>query len=472
MQYVLVVDADRRPLMPCRPARARRLLTQHQAAVLRQFPFTIILNTPRPAAMVVPMRLKIDPGSQTTGLILMRERTSTPRNPTTSSEIRLTPTIDITTESSSGDVTDASADSEIGHIMWAAELSHRGQEVHASLEKRRAARRGRRQRHTRCRPQRGDNRLRTPGWLPPSLESRVQNVVTWAQRLSRSCPIDSISFEAVRFDTQLLQNPEIEGMEYQHGTLAGTEVRKYVLLKWNYRCAYCHQVATATNRWEIDHIVPRRRGGSNRASNLALSCHDCNQAKGDQTADEWGHPNVQAEAKLPLRDAAAVNSTRRTLEQRLKALGLPMETGSGGITTWNRTQRGLPKTHCLDAACVGHSTPPLLRGWIDLVPLSIRAQRWQRRQMCLMHRSGFPRTSAKGSSRIAGFSTGDMVKAIVPSGKPVGTHVGKIAVKAGTRGTVAGVPDIAYRYCRRLQLADGYAYMNGEKGERAFCLLP
>jgi hypothetical protein len=149
-----------------------------------------------------------------------------------------------------------------------------------------------------------------------------------------------------------------------------------------------------------------------------------------------------------------------------------METASGGITSWNRTQRGLPKTHWLDAACVGRSTPSLLRGWKDLVPLCIGAQRRQRRQMCLMYRSGFPRTSAKGSSRIAGFSTGDIVKAIVPSGKPVGTHVGKIAVKAGTRGTVAGVPDIAYRYCRRLQLADGYTYMYGEKGERAFCLLP
>ena len=68
-----VVDATRRPLMPCRPARARRLLTQHQAAVLRRYPFTIILATAKPEAVVVPLRLKIDPGSRTTGLALVSE---------------------------------------------------------------------------------------------------------------------------------------------------------------------------------------------------------------------------------------------------------------------------------------------------------------------------------------------------------------------------------------------------------------
>ena len=47
MQHVFVVDATRRPLMPCRPALARRLLSQHQAAVLRRFPFTIILARAR-----------------------------------------------------------------------------------------------------------------------------------------------------------------------------------------------------------------------------------------------------------------------------------------------------------------------------------------------------------------------------------------------------------------------------------------
>ncbi|PWT70177.1 MAG: HNH endonuclease [Chloroflexi bacterium] len=436
MQHVLVLDAQRRPLMPCRPARARLLLTQGKAAVLRRSPFLIILKESKPDAGVKPMRLKIDPGSQTTGLALVTAATDT------SEQVH-------------------------GMVLWAAELTHRGSEIHRDVTSRGKVRRSRRFRHTWYREARYHNRTRPAGWLPPSLESRVHNVATWVQRLARWCPIGAISFEAVRFDTQLLQHPDIAGMEYQRGDLAGIEVREYLLLKWGYRCAYCHQQATSTNWWEIDHIMPRSRGGSDRVSNLALACHKCNSTKGDQTALEFGHPEVQAQARAPLMDAAAVNSTRRAVHQRLLAFGMPVETNSGGLTKWNRTQHSLPKTHWLDACCVGRSTPTFLRGWQDLVPLLITAQRWQRRQMCLMNEHGFPRTRAKGASRVQGFKTGDMVKAVVPSGKPEGIHVGKVAVKARGYFTVASVPDVPSRYCRLLQHADGYEYTQGVPAGRS-----
>ena len=115
----------------------------------------------------------------------------------------------------------------------------------------------------------------------------------------------------------------------------------------------------------------------------------------------------------------------------------------------------------VDAACVGPSTPSRLYGWQDLVPLAIRAERRQRRQMCLMNEQGFPRTTANGASRVQGFKTGDLVKAVVPRGKPKGTHVGKVAVKVRGLFTVAGVPDVPARYCRLLQHADGYIYATG-----------
>jgi hypothetical protein len=243
----------------------------------------------------------------------------------------------------------------------------------------------------------------------------------------------------------------------------------YLLLKWNYHCAYCGKTAP---RWEVDHILPRSRGGSNRPSNLVLSCHDCNQTKDNQTAAEFGHLHVQAQAKVPLKDAAAVNSARRAVPQRLQTLGVPVETGTGGMTKFHRTQRELPKTHWLDAACVGASTPMRLR-WRDVVPLVITAQGWQRRQMCLMDRYGFPRTKAKERSRVQGFKTGDMVRAVVPTGAKAGTYVGKVAVRVRgvfnlttTQGLIA---DISYRYCQPLQRADGYAY---HKGGRAFRSLP
>ncbi|HUY76915.1 MAG TPA: RNA-guided endonuclease IscB, partial [Ktedonobacterales bacterium] len=169
MQRVLVVSREGAPLSPCRPARARWLLTQHKAAVLRRYPFTLILRQPPSGTVTPPLRVKLDPGSQTTGLAVVNEAT--------------------------------------GEVVWAAEVAHRGQQVKDALAARRAIRRGRRQRHTRYRPPRFDNRTRPKGWLPPSLLSRVQNVVTWVERLRRYAPITAVSFELVRFDTQLIEHP-------------------------------------------------------------------------------------------------------------------------------------------------------------------------------------------------------------------------------------------------------------------------
>src|SRR5262249_46458060 len=98
-----------------------------------------------------------------------------------------------------------------------------------------------------------------------------------------------------------------------------------------------------------------------KMSNLTLACESCNVAKGNRTAQEYGHAELQAKAKAPLKDAAASNATRWALYRRLVATGLPIEVGTGGRTKYNRTRQGLEKTHWLDAACVGASTPPLLQ---------------------------------------------------------------------------------------------------------------
>jgi 5-methylcytosine-specific restriction endonuclease McrA len=360
MQRVFVLDGEQHPLLPCRPARARLLLTQKRAAVYRRYPFTIILRASKPDATGATLRVKIDPGSKTTGLAVV-------------------------------------SDSD-GEVVWAAELEHRGQQVHGALLARRAIRRSRRQRHTRYRPPRFANRRRREGWLPPSLESRLANILTRVDRLQRLCPIGAISQELVRFDTQLLENAEISGVEYQQGELAGYEVREYLLEKWGRRCAYCGQSNVPL---EIGHIVPRTRGGSNRVSNLTIACHGCNDAKGERTAAEWGYPQVQAPAKTPLRDAATVNTTRWALNQRLVQTGLPVETGTGGRTKWNRTRRGLPKTHWLDAACVGDSTPPRLQVK-GLVPLAITAMGRHSRQMCRPNAFGFPDKAPKATSVVGG----------------------------------------------------------------------
>ncbi|MEO1644047.1 MAG: RNA-guided endonuclease IscB [Chloroflexota bacterium] len=421
MQYVFVVDKNKEPLMPCHPARARELLKKGKAAVFRQYPFTIILLECG-GGDTQETQVKVDPGSKTTGLALV-------------------------------------ANFKRGlRCIWAGELTHRGQQIRDSLLKRRQLRRGRRSRKTRYRQPRFENRRRPKSWLAPSLKSRVDNVLTWVKRLMRFVPVTHIAQELVRFDTQKLQNPEISGVEYQQGALIGYEVREYLLEKWGRTCAYCGIKDVAL---EIEHIIPKSRGGSNRVSNLTLACHDCNQEKGNQTASEYGFPEIQARAKKPLRDASAINSTRWALFERLKRMDLPLEVGTGGRTKYNRRQQNYPKTHWLDAVCVGESGEAVFVH-DTLSPLIITATGRQSRQMCRVDKYGFPRTSAKGNRIVKGFQTGDIVKAVVTKGKKIGTYVGRVAVRASgsfnirtTTGTIQG---ISHQYCTIRHTMDGYSY--------------
>jgi len=279
------------------------------------------------------------------------------------------------------------------------------------------------------------------------------NVLTWARRYQRWVPISRVEVEGVKFDLALMQNPELTGVEYQRGDLFGWEVRSYLLEKFGYQCAYCH---TCRGPFELDHHRPRSRGGSDRVSNLVLSCHNCNAAKGNQTAREFGHPEVEAQAKQPLRDAAAVNATRFALVEALCVLGLPIGTWSGGRTRWNRDRFGLGKAHCLDALCVGKLAGvgvPALR------TLTITAQGRGSYQRTNVNASGFPRGYFTRAKRIRGFSTGDLVVAMVPPPlKTAGRHVGRVAVRTSGSFRVGKTDGINAKYCQLAQRADGYTY--------------
>ena len=211
--------------------------------------------------------------------------------------------------------------------------------------------------------------------------------MTWVERLARYCPITALSQELVRFDTQLMQNAEIAGVAYQQGALAGYEVREYLLEKWHRTCAYCGAQEVPL---EVEHIIPKGRGGSNRVSAISRwPVVPCNQKKGPQTAAEFGFPQVQAQAKLPLKDAAAVNATRWAL-YHAPHHGLPVET-TGGRTKYNRTRLGIAKSHWGDAACVGASTPAHLDA--QACSRSVSGP-WgtEHRQMCRTDAHGFPKS--------------------------------------------------------------------------------
>jgi 5-methylcytosine-specific restriction endonuclease McrA len=426
LSKVFVLDTNKRPLNPVHPGRARILLSTGKAAVIRRYPFTLILKQEVHNPTLQPLRVKIDPGSKITGMAI---------------------------------VNDASSE-----VVWAAELSHRGHAIQEALDSRRATRCSRRARHTRYRKPRFNNRTRLKGWLPPSLRSRVDNIAVWIARLMRYAPISEISLELVKFDTQAMQHPEIGGEEYQQGTLAGYEIREYLLEKWDRQCAYCGRKDIPL---EIEHIQPRANGGTNRISNLCLSCESCNIRKGTQSIDQFLHnkpdvlKRILAQTKAPLKDTASVNATRWTIYERLKWSYLPIECGSGGLTKYNRTLRKLPKTHWLDAACVGKSTPDRLSIG-RVVPLLIKATGRQSRQMCRMDKYGFPRTSAKEQRTVRGFQTGDIVRAIVPTGKKAGTYTGRLSVRSIGSFNIQTkqelIQGISYRYCVSLHKSDGYSY--------------
>lgn len=416
---VFVLDKNKRPLAMCHPARARKMLKNGKASVYRKAPFTIILKkaVPETESSGTGYRLKIDYGSRHTGLALLKE----------------------------------------DRAEWLAVLDHRT-DIKEKLDKRRGYRKRRRNKNLRYRKPRFDNRTRKEGWLPPSLQSRVDNIITWVKRLTTLVPVTAVSYENVKFDTQLMQNPDISGIEYQQGTLMGYEIREYLLEKFGRKCMYCGKTNCGL---EIEHIDPRSRGGSSRVSNLGLACHECNQAKGNRTAEEFGYPDIQKLAKAPLKDAAAVTATRWAVYRSLEQTGLPVECGTGGRTKYNRTRLGLPKEHYYDAACVGASTPETLQIRTNSVQIIKAVGRGMHRRTNV-NASGFPRGYLARQKEFFGFQTGDMVKAVVPKGKKTGTYTGTVACrKTGSfnimtkNGTVQG---ISYKYMTLVQRSDGYRY--------------
>jgi 5-methylcytosine-specific restriction endonuclease McrA len=383
--FVFLIDALHTPMNPIHPAQAKKLLDTNKAAVFRYYPFTLIMLRVVDNIVTYPLTLKIDPGSKSTGIALVNNR---------------------------------------NEVIFGMELQHRGYTIKSNLETRKRVRRGRRARHTRYRQARFLNRTRVPGWLAPSLNHRVLTTNTWVRRLIKFAPIATIAQELVRFNLQQHENPEISGIEYQQGELQGYEVREYLLEKWDRKCAYCDIKDVPL---QVEHIQPKAKGGTNRISNLCLACEKCNLKKGTQDIEKFlaKKPEVlkkiQAQAKLPLKDAAAVNSTRLALFNSLKETGLPVVTASGGKTKFNRTRLELPKSHWIDAACVGNVETLV---FLTTKALIVKSTGLGTRRLCRINKHGFPCSKPRQAYSHA-WNTGD-----IATGKGV---IGRVVVQSATR---------------------------------------
>ncbi|MFF3491401.1 RNA-guided endonuclease IscB [Streptomyces sp. NPDC002795] len=421
---VFVLDKHHRPLQPTTPARARKLLKKGRAVVHRHTPFVIRLKDRTTAESEIDgVELGVDPGSKHTGIAVFT----------------------------------ASAGERRGR--YSVQLGHRGVTIRKKMEQRAAYRRGRRTRNLRYRAPRFNNRARPDGWLAPSLKHRVVTTLSWASRLARWAPVRAVHVEWVAFDTHAISaGKPLMGVEYQRGTLAGAEVREYLLAKFGRACIYCGITGVPLN---IDHVRPRSKGGSDRVSNLVLACVKCNEKKSNRPVEEFAPTqaaDILKRAKAPMRDAAAVNSTRWALWRALDAM-FPTRTASGGRTKWNRTRCGLPKTHTLDALNVG-KLDRVTETVTTVLVAGCTGRGTHTRTRTDKH--GFPRVRMPRQKQFFGYQTGDLVRAVVPTGKKTGTHTGRVAVRSSgsfnittAHGTVQG---IRYQRFRLLQRADGYAY--------------
>ena len=296
--------------MPTRPGRARKWLKEKRARVVRKEPFTIQLRF-ETATYRQPGTVGVDTGSQVVGI----------------------------------------ATTANGEVVFQAEV-HLRNDIVAKMAVRRQYRRNRRGRKTRYRAPRFANRRRPSGWLPPSLRSKWEATIKAIRFVASLFPIRQINIEVAGFDTQKLQTPEISGIAYQQGELCGYHLREYLLAKWQRTCAYCGVKGVPL---QIEHIVPRSRGGSDRASNLTVACEPCNRRKGTQTAEEFGYPEVQACARVSLRDAAHVSALKTSMVQRLQSLfgKEQVHPTFGYETKYKRIQcLDLPKSHTNDAVAI------------------------------------------------------------------------------------------------------------------------
>jgi 5-methylcytosine-specific restriction endonuclease McrA len=307
---VFVLSKEGKPLMPTTPRRARVWLEAKHARVVRRDPFTIRLRFATKAHMQ-PAKVGVDTGSKDVGIAVIAN----------------------------------------GEVVFQAEV-HLRDDITEKMAQRRKFRRNRRARKTRYRQARYDNRRRPAGWLPPSLHSKAEATVKAVRFIASFLPVGQVTVEVGSFDTQKMQNPDIAGIEYQQGELEGYLLREYILEKFQRTCVYCGAQGVPL---EIDHLLPKARGGSNRASNLTLACRPCNQRKGQQTAAEFGFPEVQAQAHVALKDAAHVSSLKNSVIHDLQAIfgASQVSITYGYETKYKRVQvLDLPKSHTNDAVAI------------------------------------------------------------------------------------------------------------------------
>ena len=335
---VYVLNKHGRPLMPCSPATARHRLDDGKAKVKKRTPFTIQLLFGS-TGYTQEIILGVDAGSKTIGL-------------------------------------SASTETE---ELFSAEVKPRNDVVDL-LSARRESRRARRNRKTRYRKPRFDNRVRSKhkGWLAPSVEAKIQEHITAIKRACRILPVSKVVVETAEFDPQLIKaveegKPIPQGEDYQKGEMYGHyNVRQYVLWRDGYVCQCCGAHATHKKevRLHVHHLESRKTGGD-APSNLITLCDNCHEKlhKGIITAVD-----LKKRKRRSSRDATFMGIMRKTLLQRLCAeLTIPVAETRGYIAKATREKLlVLPKSHTNDALAIAQGPQGFRTGYLPSIRQATR----------------------------------------------------------------------------------------------------
>lgn len=307
---VYVLDKNGHPLMPTnRHRKVRLMLRSGQAKVIQRCPFTIQLNY-ETGHEIQDISLGIDAGSKHIG-------------------------VSATTKAK---------------VLYEADVELRNNIVDL-LSSRRELRRGRRNRKTRYRKPRFDNRKRKDGWLAPSIRQKIDTHLTVVSKVCKILPISRIIVETASFDIQKIKTPDIQGAEYQQGDQLGFwNIREYVLFRDGYTCQCC-KGKSRDKILNVHHIESRKTGG-NAPNNLITLCETCH------TGYHKGTIMLPKTIKrgMRFRDAAFMGIMRwafyNELKSRYSSTGILVQNTYGYITKHIRISQGLPKEHYIDARCI------------------------------------------------------------------------------------------------------------------------
>ena len=308
---VYVINKHGKPLMPCKPRKARLLLKDKQAKILKYEPFTIQLLYGS-SGYKQKVSLGIDAGSKHVGASATTKKQE----------------------------------------LYASQTELRGDMIVKLLSDRRELRHSRRSRKTRYRKPRFLNRVHSKhkGWLSPSIENKINTHIRIIDDVYKLLPIYNIIVETASFDIQKLKNKDISGKEYQEGEQLGfSNVREYVLSRDNHTCQCCHG-KLKDNILQVHHIESRKTGG-NAPNNLITLCKTCHTKYHN---GEIKLPN-KIHRGMKFKDATFMGIMRWTFYERLKKLYKNVSMTYGYITKYKRIKYNIEKSHVADAFCIANN---------------------------------------------------------------------------------------------------------------------